>query len=281
MAWAYSALPALTEDEFRQWQKLLEDRTGISFERHKVILQTGLGQRMREIGSDNYREYYRKICYTKGGALEWEALLRTLTVKETRFFRDGDAFEYVRKYIFKRMLSKHAGRSLEVWSVACSTGEEPYSLAMLANDCIEGLGANKFFGVTATDICQASLAEARKGIYPKRRLENIDASMQGRYFKTVESGSQIVEQIRERVCFVQANIIELENLPVSDMDVIFCQNVLIYFKSWRRNDVLDELVKRLKPDGLLVLGMGEAVGWSNNSVERVKSDGVQAYRRVA
>ena len=280
MAWEYKTLPPLTDDEFRQWQTLLEDRTGISFERHKVILQTGLGQRMRQIGSNNYHDYYEEICHQKGGALEWEALLKTLTVKETRFFRDIDAIEFVRKYLFKRMLSKHAGPSLELWSVACSTGEEPYSLAMLANDCIEGLGANKFFGVTATDICQASLSEARKGIYPQRRLQFVDAAMQGRYFETTESGWQIVEPIKNRVCFVQANIIELEDLPVGDMDVIYCQNVLIYFKTWRRNKVLDELVKRLKPEGLLVLGMGEAVGWSNAMVERVKNDTVQAYQRV-
>ena len=281
MGWPYNALPPLTDEEFKQWLTLLENRTGISFERHKVILQTGLGQRMREVGCDNYDDYYRQICREKGGALEWEALLRTLTVKETRFFRDEDAIEYVRKYLFKRMLSKDSGRSLELWSVACSTGEEPYSLAMLVNDCIEGIGANKFFGVTATDICQASLSEARKGIYPERRLEFIDASMRRRYFEGANSGYQIVESLKNRVCFVQANIIELENLPVSDMDVIYCQNVLIYFKSWRRNEVLDELVKRLKPKGLLVLGMGEAVGWSNAMVERVKNDTVQAYQRVA
>ncbi|NRB37786.1 MAG: protein-glutamate O-methyltransferase CheR [Pseudomonadales bacterium] len=281
MVWPFNVLPPLTDEEFKQWQTLLEDRTGISFERHKIILQTGLGQRMREIDCANYDDYYRIVCLNKGGALEWEALLRTLTVKETRFFRDEDAIEFVRKYLFKRMLSKDSGRSLELWSVACSTGEEPYSLAMLANDCIEGMGAKKFYGVMATDICQASLSEARKGRYPPRRLEFVDTGMQGRYFNVTESGCQVVEKIKNRVCFVQANIIELENLPVSDMDVIYCQNVLIYFKSWRRNEVLDELVKRLKPKGLLVLGMGEAVGWSNAMVERVKNDSVQAYQRIA
>ena len=281
MGWAFNAIPPLTEDEFAQWQKLLEGRTGISFERHKVILQTGLSQRMREIDCDNYQDYYRIVCFAKGGALEWEALLRTLTVKETRFFRDEDAFEFVRKFLFKRMLSKDCGRSLEIWSVASSTGEEPYSLAMVANDCIEGLGADKFYGVTATDICQAALAEARRGLYPDRRLELLPPLIRSRYFDKNEDGYKVTGSIKERVCFVQANIIELEKLPMGDMDVIYCQNVLIYFKSWRRDKVLDELVERLKPNGLLVVGMGESVGWSNDKVERVKSDAVQAYQRVA
>ncbi len=281
MVWAFNALPALTEDEFVFWQNILEERTGISFERHQVILQTGLGQRMREINCSSYDEYYQKVCVDKGGAVEWEALLRTLTVKETRFFRDEDAFEFVRKFLFKRMLSREADKSLEIWSVASSTGEDSYSLAMLANDCIEGVGSDKFFGVTATDICQASLAEARRGFYPTRRLEFVDLPMRERYFLPVENGYQVSAQLKDRVCFVQANIIELDMMPLSKMDVVYCQNVLIYFKTDVRNKVLDELVKRLKPNGLLVLGMGEGVGWSNDKVQRIKHDAVQAYQCVA
>ena len=281
MVWAFNALPALTEQEFLFWQNILEERTGISFERHKVILQTGLGQRMREINCASYDEYYQKVFVEKGGAIEWEALLRTLTVKETRFFRDEDAFEFVRKFLFKRMLSRDSGKSLEIWSVASSTGEEPYSLAMLANDCIDGLGSEKFFGVTATDICQASLAEARRGFYPERRLEFVQAPMIERYFSKAESGYQISSQLKERVCFVQANIIELDTLPLSKMDIVYCQNVLIYFKTDVRNKVLDELVKRLKPNGVLILGMGEGVGWSNDRVMRLKNSAVQAYQCVA
>jgi chemotaxis methyl-accepting protein methylase len=107
-------------------------------------------------------------------------------------------------------------------------------------------------------------------------------TMATRYFEPAgDQQSQVVKSIKQRVCFVQANIIELDNLPVNDMDVIYCQNVLIYFKRWRQKAVLDELVKRLKPHGILIVGMGEAVDWENKHVERIKDDSVQAYMKVA
>ncbi len=282
MSWTYNTLPDLTPEEFYEWRNLLEERTGISFEKHKRILQTGLGQRMQEVGCKSYREYYNNIKFAQGGELEWTALLRTLTVKETRFLRDEDAIEYVKGYLFKQLVSgKHNG-SLEIWSVASSTGEEPYTLAMTANDCIEGLGIEKYFGVTATDICMSSLAIARKGAYHNRRLETLSKDMQERYFEASGNDrSAVVKWLKQRVCFVQANIIDLGDLPVSNMDVVFCQNVLIYFKRWRQHAVLDELVERLKPEGLLVVGMGEGAGWNNKKVVRVKDDGVQAYIKIA
>jgi type IV pilus assembly protein PilK len=282
MSWLYSAPPELSDEEFQEWLQLLEDRTGISFEKHKQILQTGLVQRMQEIDVQSYRDYYHVVTFKNGWALEWAALLRTLTVKETRFLRDPDALEFLKKHLFRLLSSnKHQG-SLNIWSVASSTGEEPYTLAMVANDCIEGLKAEKYFGVTATDICLSSLSIARKGIYPNRRLDYMDKRLRERYFEDIgHNKSAVVKWLKDRVCFVQGNIIDLGDLPVNNMDVVYCQNVLIYFKKWRQKAVLDELVERLKPEGLLVVGMGEAVGWSNPKVTRVKDDSVQAYIKVA
>lgn len=282
MSWTYVSQPDLSDEEFEEWQHLLEERTGISFEKHKQILQTGLVQRMQEIDAKNYREYYNAVTFKKGWALEWAALLRTLTVKETRFSRDPDALRYLKKYLLDLLSTdKHQG-SLNIWSVASSTGEEPYTLAMVANDCIESLKLNKYFGVTATDICLSSLSIAKKGVYPSRRLETIEQPLRNRYFETQENNkSGVVKWLKERVCFVQANIIDLGDLPVHDMDVVYCQNVLIYFKRWRQQAVLDALVERMKPEGLLVVGMGEALGWNNPKVTKVKDDSVQAYIKVA
>ncbi len=281
MTWALQSIPDLTDAEFSTWQNLLEERTGISFERHKQILQTGLGQRMREVGCLDYGQYFRQVCYGKGGALEWEALLKTLTVKETRFFRDPDAFEFVRKYLFNRLLNPQADKTLEIWSVACSTGEEPYSMAMLANDSIEGLGVNKYFGVTATDICLASLAEARSGRYSRRRVEHTAPDLRERYFEDQDSHFAVADWLREKICFVQANIIELGDLPIANQDIIYCQNVLVYFRRWRQHQVLDQLATRLKPGGIMVLGSGEGAGWSNTTVRRADDDSVQAYIKIA
>ncbi len=281
-SWTMNTLRNLTDQEFEEWQLLLEERTGISFEKHRKILQTGLVQRMREVECKDYREYYSKVRFSKGGASEWAALLRTLTVKETRFSRDPDAVVFLRKYLIRLLSTKSYQGPLEVWSVASSTGEEPYTLAMLCNDCIEGMGVDTLFGITATDICLSSLAIARKGIFPKRRLDTLDKQLVERYFNKVDANNyQVSQVIRERVCFAQANLINLGDLPVQGMDIIYCQNVLIYFKRWRQKQVLDDLVERLKPNGLLIVGMGEAAGWENSKVARVKDDSVQAYVKLA
>lgn len=282
MSWILDTLPELTDQEFEEWQLLLEERTGISFEKHRKILQTGLVQRMREVECKSYREYYSQVRFAKGGASEWAALLRTLTVKETRFCRDPEAVEFLGKYLFRLLNSGKYNGPLEIWSVASSTGEEPYTLAMLCNDCIEGLGMDMLFGITATDICLSSLAIARKGVYPKRRLETLEKKLADRYFEKVDDSNYVVSPwLKERVCFAQANLINLGDVPIQDMDVIYCQNVLIYFKRWRQKMVLDELVERLKPNGLLIVGMGEASGWENSKVVRVKDDSVQAYVKIA
>jgi chemotaxis protein methyltransferase CheR/type IV pilus assembly protein PilK len=96
--WTLNALPDLSDEEFAEWQALLEERTGISFDRHRSILQNGLGQRLREIKLGSYREYLRQIRVGVQGAAEWEALLKTLTVKETRFFRDPDAYLFLKRF---------------------------------------------------------------------------------------------------------------------------------------------------------------------------------------
>jgi chemotaxis protein methyltransferase CheR/type IV pilus assembly protein PilK len=281
-AWSPKALPDIDDDEFALWVELLELRTGISFEKYRPILQAGLKQRMQEISCDSFSEYFQWVTEGKQAAAEWTALLRTLTVKETRFFRDPDALDFVRKYLHKLLSEKKHQSSVELWSVACSTGEEPYSLAMITNEVLLASGSTEYFGVTASDICLSSLAQAKKGVYANRRLETVPKTLVSRYFDAInEQQSVIKAAIKQRICFVQANIIELEDLPVNNMDVIYCQNVLIYFKRWRQQAVLDNLVDRLKINGILVIGMGEAAGWSNKKVARIKNERVQAYIKIA
>lgn len=279
MTWALSNPPTFSDTDFYIWQSLLEKKTGISFENHKHILQTGLTQRMRELGFSSYSAYFREIQQGSQGALEWESLLRTLTVKETRFFRDPDAFNAVRRYIFKLVNSVNTQKTIDVWSAACSTGEEAYSLAMLVNDCLEGLSVEKYLGITATDICLAALAEARKGVYNERKANDIAEDIRNRYCLPHESGFFITQKLQQKICFLQANLINFRGLPLAKMDVIFCQNVLIYFKRDLQHRVLDQLVNQLKPGGLLVLGSGEALGWKNNETRRLQDESVKAYIR--
>ena len=278
--WSLNALPDLSEEEFQEWQALLETRTGISFDRHRHILQTGLTQRIREVGLHSYRDYFRQVRAGAQGAAEWEALLKTLTIKETRFFRDPDAYKFLREFLLS-YIPEQKTASLELWSAACSTGEEAFSLAILVNQCMQQLKSDKFFGVTATDICLSTLAAARQGKYNKRKLDVLSAPLKQKYFDEQDQYYAVKPAIKSRVCFVQANLVQMDSLPIADLDVIFCHNVLIYFSKSVQYEVLDNLVKRLRVGGVLVIGSAEAQGWRNSQAQRIDNDAVQAFQRCA
>ncbi len=276
-AWLHSSLPALTDQQFAAWQQLIETRTGIDFSQHRAILQGGLYRRLRELGESDSDNYFAQVSHPREGLVEWRQLLDRIAVKETSFFRQGAAFDLVRSFLHKRVANAQA---LDIWSVGCASGEEPYSLAMVASDVIEQHGARCFLGVLATDMCAEALQVARAGSYREKRLEQVPDTFCACVISSARSEQyRISPTLQQRVCFAQANLLELERLPVLLMDIIFCQNVLVYFRRWRTKQVLDALVARLKPGGLLVLGPGEAAHWQHPELERTTHQGVSAWMR--
>ena len=275
------SLPEMDEQQFLKWQDLLESRTGVelTFNR-KTFLQTSLGIRMREIGCKDYSEYYEKIVTGPDAAMEWATLVDRLTVHETRFFRDPDAFREVKKFIQARILGITSGQCLNIWSVGCATGEEPYGLAMLAHECFEQHNEPNLYRVMGSDISQPVLDTARKGVYFDRKLNILDQPRREKYFKPKgKHHSQVVSFIKENLYFDRLNVLELDRAPIHGMDVIFCQNLLIYFRQWRREEIVNELVDRLAPGGLLVLGVGEMVKWHHPLLNRVESIDTLMYTR--
>ena len=154
---------------------------------------------------------------------------------------------------------------------------------MVINDCFELAGLEPYYGITATDISQPALQNAREGIYGKRKLEPVADDETARYFNTLdETGEsfQVIDKLRDRVCFSHGNVMKLNEMPMVKMDVIFCQNVLIYFRRWRRREILNELASRLKPGGMLLIGLGEVVDWSHPQLQRIADERIQAYIRT-
>jgi len=275
-AWSARSPAPLTDAQFGVWRQLVEARTGVDLSQHRAILQGGLSRRLRERGECDYDNYLEQV-HGPHGLAEWQALVDCLIVKETRFFRQPEAFARVGDYLRGRARS---GTTLDLWSVGCATGEEPYSLAMTAAEAIEQAGARCFFGVLATDICGEALRRAQAGRFDARRLEAVPQALRHRYFNSVdENTGEVVPELRDRVCWSRANLLEAAGLPPLVMDVIFCQNVLVYFRRWRVRQVLDALAARLKPGGLLVLGPGEAAHWQNPALTRMAWPGVSAFLR--
>lgn len=278
-------LPEMDEQQFSNWVLLLKERTGMHMPRErKSFLVTSVGLRMRELGYDDYQAYYEYLNSGLAGNVEWAALVDRLTVHETRFFRDPRALALVEAECLPAMVERVAGgEHVQAWSAGCSTGEESFTLAMLIDDALTRAGLMARFGVIGTDISLYSLATAKRGVYPERRFKHIPAEFRECYTeRSPELGAafRVVDRLRRRVCFARFNILDVSSAPPGSMDLVYCQNVLIYFDRPTRARILSGLVRPLREGGTLVLGAGEIIGWEHPQMERVGSSEVLAYRRV-
>lgn len=276
-------LPEMKEDEFARWTALLRERTGMTMPKErKSFLVTSVGLRMRELGYRDYGSYYDFLTCGPGGNVEWTALVDRLTVHETRFFRDPRGLDLVIRQGLPAMAERiREGGQVQIWSAGCSTGEEAFTLAMLMDDHCRKEGVPSRFGVIGTDISLYSLATAKQAIYPGRRLDQIPADFQARYTEALSAGGfRMIEALRRRICFAQFNILNASATPPGSMDLVYCQNVLIYFDREVRAKILNGLVRPLREGGLLILGAGEMVGWEHPQMARTGSMDVLAFQRV-
>jgi len=278
----FDPLPDMDDRQFQQWNELLESRTGaILPPERKSFLVTNLGLRMREIGCQSFDEYFAKLKGVQGVA-EWNILVDRITVHETRFFRHPLSLDLVQDYVSDKPLDPVSGHvSVQAWSVACSTGEEAYSLAMVIDQAFQKRTESSYFGITATDISPASLITGRKGIYSERRISDLDGSYKQAYFIPLPDGKyQVGEYLRKRICFARMNVLDIDKEPVAKMDIIYCQNLLIYFDRSSRQAIVKSMARHLLPGGLLILGSGELLKLDHPELKKINNPRVLAYQRV-
>jgi len=268
--------------EFDLWAELLKERIGITLAvQRKSFLLSKLTIRMQELGIEKYSEYFSYITSaTTGSRVEWEVLVDRLTVHETRFFRDARALSLITKNYFEKLNFNKAIPNVHIWSVGCSTGEEPYSLMMYIDKYLKDKNKKCYLAVTASDVSQKALVVAKKAVYPCDRFQNVSSEYINNYLEKVDGTHyQINEAIRKRICFNRFNLVNLDTNSPEKMDIIVCQNVLIYFNGETRVTILNQLVERLVPGGLLILGAGEISGWVNKKINPVQHDGVLAFQK--
>lgn len=277
--WSMQTAASLSEEDFSRWRKLLEERTGIHLvPGQKTFLQSQLTIRTRELGNISFDDYFHSLNEGLDSVVEWSTLIDRLVVKETSFFRHQPSFDFLRNYTNRRIASGQLGDSFDVWSVGCATGEEPYTLAMVLDECFAAADLGIYWGVTGMDISMPAQNFARQGIYSKRKLDMVPPHLRERHFTDYDAlRSQISPAMRERVCFTNGNVIELKRMPMVKMDIISCNNMLIYFRRWRRRKILNNLAERLKKGGVLLIGLGEIVDWEHPLLEPIADDSVQAY----
>ena len=263
----------ISREEFGRFKAWISERAGINLSDHKHALVMGrLSCRLRHHRFATYGDYF-ELLQRREGAGEIQIAVDLLTTNETHFFREARHFELLQQ----RVIAPHTGpRPLRVWSAACSSGEEPYSIAMTL---AAGLG-DKPWEVVASDISTRVLDRARTGHYAMARAKTIPREHLQSYCLRgtgAQEGTFLVqERLRNRIEFLQVNL--NETLPsLGEFDAIFLRNVMIYFNVETKREVVSRIVRHLRPNGLLFIGHSESL---NGVSDEVKSEVVSVYRKV-
>ncbi len=265
------------EEHIQLWANKLERDTGVQLgQLQDSILPRQIAQRMRELSITDIDDYFSLACQSLP---EWQQLLDRLLVKETHFFRNRDVLNGIKQRVVERLHDQTLSKNFDVWSLGCATGEEAYSLAVTLHECFQQQTARgNYFSVTGLDISQGALDTARGRTYAKSRLALAKPFEVVRYFDENNGKYRVKDEIANRVTFVKGNLTALNSATQIPMDVIVCLNVLIYFRRWRRRELLNRLVSWLKPGGLLIVGSGELPGWQHPKLNMFAMGGAQAYQ---
>jgi chemotaxis protein methyltransferase CheR len=250
----------LNEGEFRLIRDLIRDYCGISFdEASRFLLERRLSRRLKLHHLKDFRDYYRLLLYDKKKDEELTAVIEILTVNETFFFREQNQLKAFSDEILPEIRQARAGKKrLRIWSAGCSTGEEPYTIAMLILEC--GLLHGWDIEILGSDINQRVLTAARRGVYRKNSFRGVEDYFTKKYF-TEENGSFLIaEKVKRLVSFSYLNLLDPFKVKfMGQMDVIFCRNVMIYFDHAARKKVVDSFFENLVEGGYLLLGHAESL----------------------
>lgn len=246
-------------EDFKFYQKMLYEKSGLALTAEKTyLLESRLAPIVRNQGLNTLQEL-TKILKTAPGSTLLRQVIDAMMTNETLFFRDQKPFTQFRTAVLPALLKSRLGKkSLKIWSAACSTGQEPYSVAMILQ---EDLPILKDWSIDflATDISDAALSHARKAEYNQFEIQRgLPINMVMKYFKQDGSIWALDKKIRDMIRFESFNLLERMD-RFGTFDVVFCRNVLIYFDEETKKRVLSNLVKKLAPDGFLFLGGSETV----------------------
>lgn len=229
---------------------------GLNFKDYKkASLKRRLKKRLDAYGLSSYPEY---ILYLDLHPGEYEKLFDTLFINVTEFFRDPEAWDELDKVVLLDIIArKNKGDPIRAWCASCSSGEEPYSLAMLLAERLNGAFDGHAVTIYATDIDEGALAEARKGRYSLDKLKNVKPEFIDKYFTRDNEAYKIHRKIRQMVIFGKQNLVM--DPPISHLDLIVCRNVLIYFNSDLQQKVLVKFYSSLNEDGYIFFGKSESI----------------------
>jgi chemotaxis protein methyltransferase CheR len=260
-------LPAtLSDREFLRFSAFIYDHTGIKMPpAKKTMLEARLQKRLKANSINSFEEYADFVFSQEGRATELIHLIDVVTTNKTDFFREPAHFEYLVKVAIPTILSRREDvrrEPLKIWSAGCSTGEEPYTLAMVLSE-FASVRPDFRVAITASDISTRVLQTAHTGIYPEERTDTIPLNLKKKYLTRSREKSRslvrICPALRSMVSFKRINFMDDDLGIVEKMDIIFCRNVVIYFDKQTQQALMQKFYRQLRPGGYLFIGHSETL----------------------
>ena len=265
----------LNDADFDMYRNLIYSESGITFTAtNRSILESRLKERLREHNIQSAKEYYTKIT---GNKEELKAFLDAITTNLTRFFRNQAHFDALEKHVVPELFKikkTSPSTTLKIWSAGCSTGEEPYTIAMLMSEI---LSPPWKFEIVASDISLKCLMTAKEGFYPETRIVGIPDNYLKKYFDKVEGGYKIHADIQSKIRFDYHNL--KNDSGLQNMDIVFCRNVIIYFDEAAQTAVMNRFWNAMASKSFLFIGHSESLFGMKTQFEFVKTEWATLYRK--
>jgi len=251
------------DKDFKRLGKYIYDNYGINLYPQKhTLVKSRLQKRLAVLGMKSYSEYCDYVLKGEQGSKEVVHMMDRLSTNKTDFFREADHFDYLSGTLLKYYVAKTGKKKIRVWSAGCSSGEEPYTIAMVLNEQKENIPFFDF-NIFASDISTTVLKKAKEAIYPSSNLVDIPENYRNKYLlKSKDSSSQqirIISKLRNKVKLFRYNLLSEKSPFNKPLDIIFCRNTLIYFDRQTQERVINMLISNLPVGGYLFLGHSESL----------------------
>ncbi|MDR1287639.1 MAG: protein-glutamate O-methyltransferase CheR [Treponema sp.] len=265
----------LNDADFEQYRTLIYKESGITFTpTNRSILEGRLRERLRTRENATVKTYFDTISRDKE---ELKSFLDSITTNLTRFFRNQAHFDALEHFVVPELLKiKHGspGATLKIWSAGCSTGEEPYTIAMLMKEILPPPWK---YEIVASDISLKCLMSAKEGFYPDSRITGIPDSYLKKYFDKAEGGYKVHEDIMSTIRFDYHNL--KNDSGLRNLDIVFCRNVIIYFDEAAQTAVINRFWDSMSAKSFLFIGHSESLFGMNTQFEFVKTEWATLYRK--
>lgn len=254
----------MTDEDFKRLSTFVYGELGIKMPYpKKIMLQCRLQKRVSDLKMSSFTEYLEHVFSKEGQDDEMIRMIDLVTTNKTDFFREPSHFDYLRDVVLPGLFEeKPARKTIRIWSAACSSGEEPYTIAIVLKEFLEAY-PEVDFEILGTDISTRILQKAALAIYTEDRIAGIALDTKRKYFlkskDPLEKTVRLIPDIRSKVSFQRLNLMENYYDVDREFDIVFCRNVLIYFDRPSQQNVINKLASRLKPDGYFFLGHSESI----------------------